>query len=52
MSTLYELRRAPWQQNPRPAGASKRGDSGQAVGYGTHVYRASRYSLELSLVAR
>lgn len=27
-------------------------DSGRTVEYGTHVYRASRYSFELSLVAR
>lgn len=27
-------------------------DAGQAIEYGTHIYRASRYSFELSLVAR
>jgi GntR family transcriptional regulator len=27
-------------------------DAGQAVEYGTHIYRASRYSFELSLIAR
>lgn len=27
-------------------------DAGQAIEYVTHIYRASRYSFELSLVAR
>lgn len=45
---LDEPRRAPLLTMERTTYA----DSGTAVEYGTHIYRASRYSFELSLLAR